>query len=275
MGNSREENIRNAIKTYGPITDRFILRLGKSEEEAGKFESWHSNPSTFEEDFKGYLACLALTRLVDSVEERMKSQKNNIRAVKKEQRDTAKTIAKEQAKLQKAIDKAAAKAAKEIEKAKIKAEAKAERERLKLAKKGIPCTSSESTMSTENQNWDLKSDTTIQKEFGTQRNGLVPNNTELLPEVQLGNSCTTSTEATKCTSISKQNQTYGQLDTTTRTQENSSQSQTTAAPEMQHGESITLTEETMKPAQLDQKPSSGLIFETEAPITPTFRLPME
>jgi hypothetical protein len=71
---------------------------------------------------------------VDSVEERMKSQKSTIRAVKKEQRETAKALAKEQEKLQKALDKAAAKVVKEAEKVRVKAEAKAERERLKAAK---------------------------------------------------------------------------------------------------------------------------------------------
>ena len=135
MESSREKNIKEAIAKYGPITDRFILRLGKSEEEAGKFESWHSGPSTAEEDFQGFLACLRLTRLVDSVEERMKSQKGTIRAVKKEQRETAKALAREQEKLQKAIAKAAAKVEKEAEKQRIKAEAKAERERLKAEKK--------------------------------------------------------------------------------------------------------------------------------------------
>ena len=140
MEDSRGNSIREAIEKYGPITDRFILRLGKSEEEAGKFESWHSNPSTFEEDFQGYLACLNLTRLVDSVEERMKAQKGSIRAIKKEQKATAKALAKEQEKLQKAIDKAAAKVLKEAEKVRIKAEAKAERERLKAEKKaGVVC----------------------------------------------------------------------------------------------------------------------------------------
>jgi hypothetical protein len=124
------------------ILDTWILRLGKSEEEAGKFEPWHMTPDEYEDDFKGFLACLVLTRLVDSVEERMSSQKKTIRAVKKEQRETAKALAKEQAKLQKALDKAAAKIAKEAEKARIKAEAKAERERLKTEKKaGITCTS--------------------------------------------------------------------------------------------------------------------------------------
>ena len=118
-----------------PIEDIWILRLGKSEEEAGKFEPWHMTADDYEEDFQGFLACLRLTRLVDSVEERMKGQKSSIRAVKKEQRETAKALAKEQAKLQKALDKAAAKIAKEAEKIRIKAEAKAERERLKAEKK--------------------------------------------------------------------------------------------------------------------------------------------
>jgi len=135
----REESIREAINKYGPITDRFILRLGKSEEEAGKFESWHSTSNTFEEDFQGFLCCLNLTRLVDSVEERMKNTKKTIRAVKKEQRETAKALQKEKDKLQKALDKAAKKVEREAEKQKIKAEAKAAREALKAAKKGALC----------------------------------------------------------------------------------------------------------------------------------------
>jgi hypothetical protein len=123
------------------ILDTWILRLGKSEEEAGKFQPWHMTPDEYEEDFQGFLACLSLTRLVDSVEARMSSQKKTIRAVKKEQRETAKALKKEQEKLQKALDKAAAKVAKEAEKLRIKAEAKAEHERLKAAKKGQTCTS--------------------------------------------------------------------------------------------------------------------------------------
>ena len=130
------------------ILDTWILRLGKSEEEAGKFEPWHMTPDEYEEDFKGYLACLSLTRLVDSVEERMKGQKSSIRAVKKEQRETAKALKKEQEKLQKALDKAAAKLLKDAEKVRIKEEVKAERERLKAEKKaGIVCGStSQETM---------------------------------------------------------------------------------------------------------------------------------
>jgi hypothetical protein len=117
------------------ILDTWILRLGKSDEEAGKFEPWHMTPDEYEEDFQGFLACLRLTRLVDSVEERMKKQKGTIRAVKKEQRETAKALAKEQEKLKKAFDKAAAKVAKDAEKARIKEEAKVRREELKAAKK--------------------------------------------------------------------------------------------------------------------------------------------
>jgi hypothetical protein len=128
------------------IEDIWILRLGKSEEEAGKFEPWHLTPDEYEEDFQGFLACLRLTRLADSIEERMKNQKSTIRAVKKEQRETAKALKKEQEKLQKALDKAAAKVAKEAEKLRIKAEAKAERERLKAEKKaGAQCTSTSTT----------------------------------------------------------------------------------------------------------------------------------
>jgi hypothetical protein len=116
------------------IEDTWILRLGKSEEEAGKFEPWHMSPDEHDEDFAGFLACLALIRLVDKVKERMSQQKSGIRAVKKEQRETAKALAKEQAKLQKAMDKAAAKIAKEAEKVRVKAEAKAAREVLKKEK---------------------------------------------------------------------------------------------------------------------------------------------
>lgn len=125
------------------IEDIWILRLGKSEEEAGRFEPWHLTPDEYEEDFQGFLACLNLTRLADSIEERMKSQKNTICSVKKEQRETEKALKKEQEKLQKALDKAAAKLAKEADKMRIKAEAKAERERLKAEKKAgvVSCTS--------------------------------------------------------------------------------------------------------------------------------------
>ena len=107
---------------------------------------------------------LNLTRLVDSVEERMKAQKGRIRAVKKEQRETAKALKREQEKLQKALDKAAAKVEKEAEKARVKAEAKAERERLKAEKKGGACTSTPASLEVTDS-LAMKSDSTDQDGF--------------------------------------------------------------------------------------------------------------
>ena len=117
------------------IVDRWILRLGKNEDEAGKFEPWHMEPSDYEKDFAGFLACLTLTRLVDEVETRMKDQKKLIRAKRKEIKEAAKLIAKEQEKLEKALAKAEAKKLKEAEKERLKTEAKANREAAKAAKK--------------------------------------------------------------------------------------------------------------------------------------------
>ena len=153
-----------------PIESRWVLRLGKSEEEAGKFEPWFLSNKDFVTDLDAYLACLSLTRLVDTTNERMKSQKSTIRAVKKEQRETAKALAREQEKLQKALDKAAAKLAKEAEKVRIKAEAKAERERLKTEKKaGKTCTST-STMAEA----ALQSGTTCQSPSEDRENDIAP-----------------------------------------------------------------------------------------------------
>ena len=171
------------------IEDVFILRLGKSEEEAGKFEPWHATAEESEEDFQGFLACLTLTRVVDSVEERMGHQKSTIRVIKKEQRETAKALAKEQEKLQKALDKAAAKLAKEEEKKRIKAEAKATRDALKATKhlKNImPVTTAILKM--------------IPKDTGTPKNPTA--NTKPLPEVLPENLSITSTVATKVLQIS-------------------------------------------------------------------------
>jgi hypothetical protein len=114
------------------IQDRFILRLDK---EDGKFEPWYAPKETFARDLEGFLTCLKLSQLVKSTEERIKSQKNTIKAAKKIAKESAKAIAKEQAKLQKALEKAEAKRLKEIEKAKIKEEARLKREADKAAKK--------------------------------------------------------------------------------------------------------------------------------------------
>lgn len=153
------------------IVDRWILRLGKNEDEAGKFEPWHMEPSDFEKDFAGFLACLTLTRIVDEVDTRMKDQKKLIRAVRKEIKEAAKLIQKEQEKLAKALAKAEAKKLKEAEKLRIKEEAKAKREADKAAKKTkviantkeVACTS---TLKQEEES--SKSDTIPPSLTGTQ-----------------------------------------------------------------------------------------------------------
>jgi hypothetical protein len=119
------------------IEDRWVLRLGK---ELGDFEVWHMTAESYEEDFKGFAACLALSNLVDSVDERMKAQRGRIKGIRKVQKETSKALAKEKAKLAKALEKAEAKRLREEDKARIKAEAKAEREAAKAAKKGTVCT---------------------------------------------------------------------------------------------------------------------------------------
>lgn len=195
------------------IIDTWILRLGKNEEEAGKFEPWHMTPDEYEEDFRGFLACLSLTRLVDSVEDRMKSQKSTIRTVKKEQRETAKALKREQEKLQKAIDKAAAKVVREAEKVRIKAEAKVTRDKLKALKKAgvIECTSTE-----------------VEKSVVTR------------------------------------------LDTTHQMEESFTENPITPVPETPHSESTTSTVATT--SSVESTPS---VFETEAYVPTTFKIPME
>ncbi len=117
-----------------PIDDRWILRLGKNEEEAGKFEPWYLGPETYAEDFAGFLACLRLTKLVKSVDERMKEWKALIRESKKKQRAEQKEIEKMRAKVEREAEKAKLKLERAAEKERIKREAKANREALKLRK---------------------------------------------------------------------------------------------------------------------------------------------
>ena len=120
------------------IKDRWVIRLGKSEDEAGKVEPWFMSGNDFVDDFAGFISCLNLTRLVRSADERMKAQKGNIRAIRKEQRETSKAIEKEQSKLAKALEKAEAKRLREEDKARIKAEAKETREQAKQSKIKLP-----------------------------------------------------------------------------------------------------------------------------------------
>ena len=217
------------------IEDTWILRLGKSEEEAGKFEPWHMSEEEDPEDFSGFLACLTLTRIVDSVEERMKTRKAGIRGIKKQQRETAKALAKETDKLQKAMAKAAAKVIKEQEKQRIKAEAKAERELNKKIKKMA---------------------------------GLIGTvNPDDLPA-----GCTPKLEDT-CTSTNEVKVEVTQLVTMNLPPQAStphlSPSPTTPVPEMPHVEPIISTEGTTTPAAHD------LSLEEEKPKFKTFDLPME
>lgn len=274
------------------ILDTWILRLGKSDEEAGKFEPWHMTPDEYEEDFQGFLACLRLTRLVDSVEERMKGQKSTIRAVKKEQRETAKALAKEQEKLKKAIDKSAAKVVKDAEKARIKEEAKVRREELKAAKKAGIKPGSVRYRSTlgENTEWvvtqpgePLFSTAQFAAEQVLLETGWEPieGKHEELPEgiqpnvdaVVIGGAPCTSTSSAaqepepKATSLDSSP--LSTPSTESPKTPSTSSSPTTPVQETPHAESTTSTVETMLPAV------SSFKYETEEPYVPTFKLPME
>jgi hypothetical protein len=116
------------------IVDRWVLRLGKNEEEAGKFEPWYMGPEDFAEDFAGFLACLHLVQLIDSVTDRMKDQKTKLRAVKKEVKSLAKVAAKAEAKLEKARKKAEKKAIKAEEKVKAKAASEEAKNELRISR---------------------------------------------------------------------------------------------------------------------------------------------
>ena len=114
------QRIRDAIVKYGPITDRWVLRLGK---EDGEFDPWHTTADDFQEDLEGFLDALSLTRSVHLTEERMKGQKQAVKEAKKK----AKAEAKEQ---EKAVKKLAAEAAKQ-ERRRLKALEKEEKKNAK------------------------------------------------------------------------------------------------------------------------------------------------
>jgi hypothetical protein len=123
------------VEEYGEdIQNCFILRLGKNEEEAGKFEPWRVPAKDFPEAFQGFLTCLELGRLLASTKERMSAQKKGVREIKKQQRVEQKEIAKMKAKVERAAEKAQLKLDRAAEKERIKAEAKKNREELKNAK---------------------------------------------------------------------------------------------------------------------------------------------
>jgi hypothetical protein len=102
------------------IRNCFVLRLGKNDEEAGKFEPWRIAAKDFPIALAGFLACLNLVKLVDSVKDLISLQKKGVKEAKKQQKA-----------VQKELDKAAAKAKRETEKAKLKLEHAEEKARIK------------------------------------------------------------------------------------------------------------------------------------------------
>jgi hypothetical protein len=82
-------------ETGEQIEDRWVIRLGKDDAE---FDPWHvPGKELFEQDLSGYLACLTLYRISESVRERVaKIQAARVayrRAVAKAERDAANKIA--------------------------------------------------------------------------------------------------------------------------------------------------------------------------------------
>ncbi len=126
--------IEDAINKPGVIVDRWVLRLGKDGEEAGKFAPWFLPSNTFEKDLESFLACLNLLKLHEAVKERMALQKKGVREIKKQQRVEQKALDKAEAKAKRAQEKAQLKLDRAAEKERIKADAKKAREEAKSAK---------------------------------------------------------------------------------------------------------------------------------------------
>lgn len=121
------------VEEFGEdIQNCFILRLGKNEEEAGKFEPWRVPARDFPEAFQGFLTCLELGRLLGSTKDRISTQKKGVREIKKQQRVEQKEVAKVKAKMERAAEKAVLKMNRAAEKERIKADAKAARELAKI-----------------------------------------------------------------------------------------------------------------------------------------------
>jgi hypothetical protein len=127
-------SIEEALSKPGVVVDRWILRLGKSDNEAGKFAPWFLPSDTFKQDLEGFLACLNLVKVHEAVKGRMSTQAKNVRAIRKQIAAEQKEIAKMKAKVDKAEAKAKLKIERTAEKERIKTEAKAAREAAKSAK---------------------------------------------------------------------------------------------------------------------------------------------
>ena len=124
-------NIEEALGKPGIVVDRWILRLGKNAEEAGKFAPWFLPSSTFKQDLEGFLGCLSLVKLHEAVKERMSTQAKGVRAAKKLQREAQKALDKAETKAKRAQEKAQLELDRAAEKERIKADAKRAREEAK------------------------------------------------------------------------------------------------------------------------------------------------
>lgn len=126
------DKLEEALNTPGVVLDRWIIRLGKHD---GEFEPWHTTADDFQEDLEGFLDALSLTRSVRLTNERMKGQKNAIKAAKKVAKELAAEKEKAEKKAAKALERENKRVAKEtakMEERKAKAQAKLDAKAAKL-----------------------------------------------------------------------------------------------------------------------------------------------
>lgn len=105
-------------ETREPVTDTWILKLDK---ETGKLTALHRPPETFEMELNAFLAALQLYRSMDEVEESLRKDKAELKAVAKSIRDAAKAIQAEQERLERLAAREASKAATKVRNAAKKA----------------------------------------------------------------------------------------------------------------------------------------------------------
>ncbi len=70
-------------------SQRWVIRLGK---EDAAFEAWHLGDETTQDDFDGFLECLALVRRVAKIDARIAARKADVRAALKAERDEARRL---------------------------------------------------------------------------------------------------------------------------------------------------------------------------------------
>jgi hypothetical protein len=95
-------------ETGEDVVDRWVIRLGKDD---GEFESWHTEPDLFDLHFRGFLTCLELTQLVDTIkgiiQAKARAVRDSINAEKKAIREAKERAEKERKALAKAEKKQA------------------------------------------------------------------------------------------------------------------------------------------------------------------------